>query len=86
MPEARTFKVGDKLILNDISLAPEGAWVVRETMQFLRAVDGKSITSITPIEGSTLPTQHMLERFTLIYAGTPTIEKSLAVKDVFNTL
>ncbi len=87
MPENRVpFKIGDKLTLSDISLAPEGAWVVRETMQFLRTVDGKSITSITPIEGATFPTQKTMDRFTLVYAGPATIEKSTALSHVFNTL
>jgi hypothetical protein len=82
----RTFKVGDRLTLTDISTLPEGSWVVRETMQFVRAVDGKSITSITPIDGGVLPTQRIPNNFTVIYAGHPQIEKSTAVQDVMNTL
>ncbi len=80
------FKIGDKLILNDISFAPEGAWLVRETMQFLRAEDGKSIISITPVEGSAFPVEKVQEKFTLIYAGPPQVEKSFALKGVFNSL
>ena len=80
------FKIGDRLILNDISFAPEGAWLVRETMQFLRAEDGKSITSITPVEGSVFPVEKVQEKFTLIYAGTPQVEKSIALKEVLNKL
>lgn len=84
--QQRSYNLGDKLILKDISQAPEGAWVVKETMQFLRAQDGKSVISLTPIEGGSYPVNRTPDRFTLVYAGPLNVEKSIAVTTAFNHL
>jgi len=86
MPDLQSYKTGDKVFLKDIADAPEGSWVVRETMQFLRAQAGHSIVSLTPIEGGALPVNRIPERFTLVYAGGAQIEKSAAVSDALNSL
>ncbi len=80
------YKIGDELRLTDITAIPDGAWIVRETMQFVRRQGGDQLTSITPIEGSRLPGGKMSRDFTAIYAGGPTVEKSTAIQNVFNLL
>ena len=86
MSNTQSYKIGDKVIVNDIATAPEGSWVVRETMQFLRAQAGHSIVSLTPIEGSTLPVSRLPEKFTLVFAGTHQAEKSTACAEALNAL
>ena len=86
MSNTQSYKIGDKIVLNDIATAPEGAWVVRETMQFLRAQSGHSIVSLTPIEGGTVPVNRIPEKFTLVFAGSPQTEKSSACAEALNTL
>jgi hypothetical protein len=86
MPEPQSFKIGDRVTLTDIADAPDGAWVVRETMQFLRAQAGHSIVSLTPIEGGTVAVNKIPSRFTLVYAGPYQIEKSVGVADALNNL
>ncbi|MBI4548427.1 MAG: hypothetical protein HY707_10625 [Ignavibacteriae bacterium] len=86
MPNVESYKIGDKIMLNDIADAPEGAWVIRETMQFLRTQAGHSIVSLTPIERSSLPVNKTTDRFTLVYAGGSTAEKSIAVAEALNAL
>jgi len=86
MPDLQTYKVGDKLIFTDLADVPEGAWVVRETMQFIRAQAGHSIVSCTPIQGASLPSNRIPERFTLVYAGNHSVEKSAGIADALNSL
>lgn len=86
MSSTQSYKIGDKIVLNDIATAPEGAWVVRETMQFLRAQAGHSIVSLTPIDGGVLPANRTPEKFTLVYAGSPQSEKTPACAEALNTL
>lgn len=86
MSNTQSYKIGDKIVLTDIATAPEGSWVVRETMQFLRAQAGHSIVSLTPIEGSVLPANRIPEKFTLVFAGTPQVEKSSACAEALNSL
>jgi hypothetical protein len=86
MPNIESHKIGDKLYTSDIAEAPEGSWVVRETMQFLRAKSGHSIVSLTPIEDSNFPVNKTTSRFTLVYAGSPTVEKSSAIAEALNSL
>ena len=86
MPEPQSYKLGDKVHITDLADTPEGAWVIRETMMFLRAQSGHSIISLTPIEGSTVPVNKLPNRFTLVYAGPFQVEKSFAVADALNCL
>ena len=86
MSNTQSFKIGDKITLNDLADAPEGSWIVRESMQFMRAQSGHSIISLTPIEGGTVPADKTPDRFTLVYAGNPKVEKSSAVAEALNTL
>jgi hypothetical protein len=86
MPDQKSYKIGDKLVFHDLADIPEGSWVVRETMQFIRAQAGHSIVSCTPIEGATLPGTRIPERFTLVFAGGYQAEKSAAVSDALNAL
>ena len=86
MSNNQSYKIGDKIILNDIATAPEGSWVVRETMQFLRAQAGHSIVSLTPIEGGVVPVNRIPEKFTLVFAGAYQAEKSAACAEALNTL
>jgi hypothetical protein len=86
MPELQSYKIGDKVTLKDIANAPEGSWIVRETMQFLRTQTGHPIASLTPIEGGSMPANRTPERFTLVYAGNAHLEKSAAVSDALNCL
>ncbi len=82
----QTYKIGDKLYVKDLADCPEGSWIVRETMQFLRAQSGHSIISLTPVEGSAVPANRTPERFTLVYAGSHNIEKSAGIADALNSL
>ncbi len=86
MPDQQMYKIGDRVVLKDLADAPEGSWVVRETMQFLRAQSGHSIMSLTPIDGGAIPVTRIPERFTLVYAGPHNVEKSAAVSDALNNL
>jgi len=86
MPDLQTYKIGDKIILKDIADTPEGSWLLRKTMQFLRAKSGHSIMSLTPVEGGSIPVNHIPDRFTSVYARTPSVEKSAAVTDALNCL
>lgn len=86
MSNNQSYKIGDKVIVNDIATAPEGSWVVRDTMQFLRAQAGHSIISLTPIEGGILPVSKLPEKFTLVFAGSLQAEKSSACADAMNSL
>jgi hypothetical protein len=86
MPDQQSYKIGDKLIFRDLADVPEGSWVVRETMQFVRAQSGHSIVSCTPIEGAGLPVNKIPDRFTLVYAGGHQVEKSAAIADALNSL
>ena len=86
MSNTQLYKIGDKVIVNDIATAPEGSWIVRETMQFLRAQAGHSIVSLTPIEGSAIPVSRLPEKFTLVFAGTYQAEKSTACAEALNAL
>jgi hypothetical protein len=86
MSNTQSYRIGDKIVLSDIATAPEGSWVVRDTMQFLRAQSGHSIVSLTPIEGGMLPVNKLPEKFTLVYAGSPQAEKSIACAEALNNL
>ena len=86
MPDQQTYRVGDKLIFADLADVPEGSWVVRETMQFIRAQSGHSIISCTPIQGASLPSNKIPDRFSLVYAGGYNVEKSAAIADALNQL
>lgn len=86
MSNNQSYKIGDKVVLNDIATAPEGSWVVRETMQFLRAQAGHSIISLTPIDGGTLPVSKLPDKFTLVFAGSHQAEKSTAIAEALNCL
>jgi hypothetical protein len=86
MPDQQTYRVGDKLIFQDLADVPDGAWVVRETMQFIRAQAGHSIVSCTPIQGASLPSGRIPDKFTLVYAGNHNVEKSAAIADALNSL
>ncbi len=81
------YQIGTKLTVTDIASAPEGSWVVRENMLFLRAKEGHSIVSLTPIEDSTpVVTNKTPDKYTLIYAGPFNAEKSTAVASALNAL
>jgi hypothetical protein len=86
MSNTQSYKIGDKIVLNDIATAPEGSWIVRETMQFLRAQAGHSIVSLTPIEGGVVPGNRVPDKFTLVYAGSYQAEKSAACTEALNAL
>ncbi len=86
MPTNQFYKIGDKIVLNDIATAPEGSWIVRETMQFLRSQAGHSIISLTPVEGGVLPVNRIPDKFTLVYAGSHQVEKSTACAEALNSL
>ncbi len=86
MDNTSRYHVGDRLVLRDLSDTPEGSWLCRETMQFIRAKDGKSIVSITPIEGATLPVGKIPNEFTLVYAGDFSVEKTGGYSQALNHL
>jgi len=86
MAENQTYKIGDRVSLTDLADAPEGSWLIRETMQFMRAQAGHSIVSLTPIEGTNIPVTKNVDRFTLVYAGNSHVEKTFAVAEALNCL
>jgi hypothetical protein len=86
MTQNRGYKSGDKLVLEDLAKIPEGSWLCEETMQFIRAKDGDSIISLTPVANAKLPVEKSPERFTLVYAGNVNAEKTHAIADALNSL
>jgi len=85
--DIRQYEVGNFISVKDIASAPEGCWVVREAMFFLRAKAGHSIVSLTPIEGATpVFTNRTPDQFTLIYAGPFNVEKTVAVAAALNAI
>lgn len=86
MTQNRGHRIGDKLIVNDLTNVPEGSWLCEETMQFIRAKDGHSIISVTPVEKAQLPSDKAPEKFTLVYTGSYNVEKTHAIADALNTL
>ncbi len=86
MPEQKLFKVGDRIVVNDLNNLPEGSWLIKETMQFARAKSGHSILSLTPVEGATIPVETCPDNFTAVYAGHITEQKQSAITQALNAL
>ncbi|TAK53015.1 MAG: hypothetical protein EPO24_14905 [Bacteroidetes bacterium] len=86
MSEQKQHSVGDQIVINDLAKTPEGSWVVKETMQFLRAQAGHSIVSITPIENGKPAVDRLSDRFTIVYAGDYQAPKSSAIATALNSL
>jgi hypothetical protein len=87
MADLERYEVGNIITVADMASAPEGSWVVRESMFFLRAKSGHSIVSLTPIEDATpVFANKTPEKFTLVYAGPFNTEKTTAVAAALNAL